>query len=94
VNAPQEWENNRMCIVSMVSDHYQKHYPEWFEPVEINPTVKPVINIVRQMPDDIKEALRDIVKRLDEIDKKLNERDCHDDSKERFFKTIGLSEEE
>lgn len=65
-----------MCVVSAVSDYYFK-MPE---PERY------------QFDDDTKKMLREVVRRLDEIDKKLGDVECHDEKKAEFMKIIGYTE--
>lgn len=48
---------------------------------------------VRSMDDDTKRLLREVVQRLDQIDKRLNDRDCFDEEKKKFLAAIRYEEE-
>lgn len=79
-----------MCVVSAVSDYYMR--PNTWPPNSIpnQPQWVPTV----PFDQETKDALKEIVKRLDEIDKKLKDRECMDDKKVAFFKVIGYSPEE
>ncbi len=67
-----------MCAVSMISTYYME--PQ--HPSVPNPY---------RFDNETKQALREIVRRLDELDKKLNDRECVDELKEQFFAIIEYS---
>jgi len=75
-----------MCAVSAVSDYYmQPRSPFWPNYTPPSTTPVPVID------EETKAILREIVKKLDEVDKKLGDRECMDAKKEEFFKVIGYT---
>lgn len=69
-----------MCAVSMVSDYYTKIWPERF-PAKADPWRDP----------EIAKMLKDIIERLDKVDKKLNDIECNEESKTKFLKDIGAN---
>lgn len=70
-----------MCAVSAVSDYYMK-IPNVLGPNTWPPQPK-------DMDDETKKMLREVIRRLDEIDKRLGDRECMDDKKQEFLKAIG-----
>jgi len=78
-----------MCAVSMISDYYMR-------PVTIDPTnihaVPNSIPVIRTVDDETKKMLLEVIKRLDEIDKRLNDKECMDETKAEFYKEIGYKE--
>lgn len=82
-----------MCMVSMISDDYFKRRPDWFIPEPIVPQQGPIV--VKQGPDEeTKQLLREIIKKLDKLDKKEGLKDCMDETKKKFYKIIELDESE
>lgn len=65
-----------MCAVSRISDYYTA------------PSQIKVWTAVQKEPD-LQDQLKEIIKRLDELDKKLNDKECMDDKKKEFFEGIG-----
>lgn len=68
-----------MCVVSMISDYYMK-------------PIHPNVPNPHKFDNETKHLLLDIIKRLDELDKKLGDRDCMDDVKKEFFDIIGYKD--
>jgi hypothetical protein len=65
-----------MCAVSMVSDYYTRTIPTTFPPP-------------RTWDDETKEMMRKIIELLDKVDKRLGDRECLDNQKQKFFEDIG-----
>jgi len=72
----------------MVSDYYMRPLPT------VIPNQVPTYIPTHSFDQEMKDMLKEVVKRLDEIDKKLKDRECMDDKKVAFFKVIGYSPEE
>jgi hypothetical protein len=66
-----------MCAVSAITDYYFNTWPNRFPEAP-----------VQSFPDDIKKDLLDIIKRLDQIDKRLNDIECSDPSKETLIQAL------
>lgn len=58
-----------MCMVSMVTQGFPQQYPDWQQTTPLSTLVE----------------LKEILKRLDAIDKKLEAKDCADEKKAKFF---------
>lgn len=69
-----------MCAVSFVSDYYQD---KWNDP--IRPNVYPWTS-----DPELKDLMKDIIKKLDSIDKKLGDTECKDDKKQLFLESLDL----
>lgn len=65
-----------MCVVSAISNYYSPSYL--------------TIPTPREWDEDTKKLMREVIKRLDEIDKRLNDKECMDDKKQEFFEAIGM----
>ena len=81
-----------MCVVSAVSDYYRRPNPNPWSPTSA-PTF-PTYSPTYVLDQETKDMLCEVVKRLDEIDKKLKDRECMDDKKVAFFKVIGYEPSE
>jgi len=83
-----------MCVVSAVSDYYTRPYQqiadEWNDLIK-NPIPMPAFPPVKDMSDEIRKELAEVIKRLDKIDKKLNDIECHDDAKKQFLTELKLT---
>lgn len=66
-----------MCAVSMISDYYS---PRIWPHMDQGP--------VKVIDEETKNMLRDVVKRLDEIDQRLKDRDCMDEKKAKFLEWL------
>lgn len=67
-----------MCAVSMVTDYYQHMFPQSFP---LNPAPW-------QSDPAVAQQLLEVLRRLDAIDKRLNDRECLDEAKARFIKDL------
>lgn len=70
-----------MCSVSAVSDYYMQTWPQRFQQ---NPTPW-------QSDPEVRRLLLEVVNRLDAIDKRLGDIECHDAAKEAFLRDIGAN---
>ncbi len=82
-----------MCISSAVSDYYQNTYPAR------NPQMYPWVGtppppVVHSFDPETKDLLRQALKILDKIDKRLGDIECMDESKKAFLAAIGMKPEE
>jgi hypothetical protein len=68
-----------MCVVSAVSDYYRPRH-------DFVPNYPPVQN----WDWETKQLLREALQRLDKIDKRLGDIECHDESKAALLKELGL----
>jgi hypothetical protein len=84
-----------MCASSVISDYYQNTYPNRFNPVS-PATYMPALpqTVVHQFDAETKDMLRQALKLLDKIDKKLGDVECMDDAKKAFLATLGLNPED
>lgn len=87
-----------MCSVSAVSDYYTSTYPgrltgpppnaigmpAWTKPQEI----------VHTFDTETKDMLRQALRLLDKIDKRLGDVECMDETKAAFLATLGLKPED
>lgn len=88
-----------MCSVSAVSQYYQDTYPNRINPYQqlqqphpgLGGFVNPVQQIVHTFDPETKEMLRQALKLLDKIDKRLGDVECMDDTKAAFLATLGLT---
>ncbi len=83
-----------MCSVSAVSDYYRdRTLPHGWEPIpaRANPFVQPYLPPVQQWDQEAKQLLREVLERLDKLDKRLGDIECHDESKAELRKQLGLS---
>jgi hypothetical protein len=73
-----------MCVYSAVSDYYTRTWPERHpeKPMPFAP--------FGTADDETKRLLREALERLDKIDKRLGDVECHDEAKEKFKKMVGL----
>ena len=77
-----------MCAVSMITDHYGQ-YDYWRSPPPPSPIPWP-IGLPTTLPWDraALDDLKDIIKRLDALDKKLGLAECEDPKKAEWMKGI------
>jgi hypothetical protein len=69
-----------MCSVSAVSEYYQR---DW---MQRNPTTL----LPWQSDPVVQQLLREVITRLDQIDKRLGDIECNEPAKEAFLKDLGL----
>lgn len=87
-----------MCVVSMVSDHFtdkwKREHPDWWQgPHFPAPTTAPfaVPPVSREEFDALKRevvAMKELLKRAADYDKRNNEPDCHLDEKIAMLRKI------
>ncbi len=80
-----------MCSVSMISDYYRdRTLPQGGQPMPAaaNPFSLPPI---QQWDPEAKQLLREVLERLDKLDKRLGDIECHDDSKAALRKELDLA---
>ncbi len=68
-----------MCSVSAVSDYYMRQWP-------INNPQTP--NVMKVVDDETKQMIRDVMKRLDQIDKRLGDVECLDAQKAKWLEEL------
>ncbi len=78
-----------MCSSSVVSDYYQNTYPA--RNPQIYPWPSPVVH---SFDPETKDLLRQALKILDKIDKRLGDIECMDESKKAFLAALGMKPEE
>jgi len=86
-----------MCSVSMISDYYRdRTYPPQYpwpnpnNPNTLQPPVQPYMPPINVWDQESKQLLREVLERLDKLDKRLGDIECHDDSKAALRKELGL----
>ena len=77
-----------MCAVSMITDHY-RDLQQWQQPhalpaIQWPPALPPTLPWTREAVDEFKE----IIKRLDALDKKLGLEHCEDPKKAEWMQAI------
>lgn len=70
-----------MCVVSMVTDYYNDIWPKRW-PSNPRPW---------EQDEELKKQLKEVLERLDQIDKKLKDKDCKDEKKKKFIKALGAN---
>ena len=70
-----------MCAVSLVSDHYGQHPTQPFQWPPVLPQTLP-------WTPEVFNELKEVMRRLDEIDKKLGLQHCEDPKKAEWMKSI------
>jgi len=83
-----------MCSVSAVSQYYTETYPQRLNPFQ-QPVPMPGLGglqpqIVHTFDAETKEMMRQALKLLDKIDKRLGDIECMDDAKKAFFQSLGM----
>lgn len=68
-----------MCASSVVSDYYGRTQPGWFSPSGPAPDA------------ETQRLLREVMLRLDAVDKRLGDIECKDPEKAKFAAAIGLA---
>jgi hypothetical protein len=77
-----------MCIVSMISDGFNKPWgTPWNTPNNPGPVLPPK-DIFNNWPDNTVRQFAEIIQRLDAIDKVLGLRDCKDKEKQEFLDAL------
>lgn len=88
-----------MCSVSAVSEYYQNTYPNR------NPFMTPAIpmpgsggyvqpqSVVHTFDAETKDMLRQALRLLDKIDKRLGDVECMDDAKKSFLQSLDINPE-
>lgn len=91
-----------MCSVSAVSSYYTETYPNRMNPNPFQGLGPPAIpmpgiggyqppqTVVHQFDAETKDMLRQALKLLDKIDKKLGDVECMDEAKAAFLKSLDL----
>lgn len=83
-----------MCSVSAVSDYYTNTYPNRINPNPFQGLGTPLHGIqqpvVHTFDAETKDMLRQALKLLDRIDKRLGDVECMDDTKAAFLATLNL----
>jgi len=86
----------------MISDYYRDRtfpgnpYPNVYPPSVVPNSPVPNVFIQPQLPpinvwdQESKQLLREVLERLDKLDKRLGDIECHDDSKAALRKELGL----
>lgn len=77
-----------MCTVSMIADYYDKRTWPGSPPFPYNPPAP--LPPVPQWDEESKRLLREVLERLDKLDKRLGDIECNDIAKEKLFKQLGL----
>lgn len=70
-----------MCASSVVSDYYMKQWPNSFPSTP---------NVIQVADEETKRLLREVMKKLDEIDKRLGDVECMDEKKAQWLKELGV----
>lgn len=82
-----------MCSYSMIADYYGQRinpgYP-YNQPINPQPFVQPYLPPVQQWDAESKQLLREVLERLDKLDKRLGDIECHDESKDELKRQLGL----
>lgn len=78
-----------MCSVSVISEYYFYQQP-LMQTIPYAPVQRPYIPPVQQWDQEAKQLLREVLERLDKLDKRLGDLECHDDSKAALRKELGL----
>lgn len=71
-----------MCAFSVVSDYYINTWPSRFPN---DPLPKRI-----QLDPQLRQMLKDVLDRLDKIDKRLGDIECHDETKAEFLRQVGF----
>lgn len=82
-----------MCSVSAVSDYYTRTYPDRFGVSPFQQPVLPMSPITVPPPfadAETKDMMRQVIRMLDKIDKKLGDVECMDDAKKQFLKALDI----
>lgn len=90
-----------MCSVSAVSDYYTRTYPDRFGVFPFSPTnvptplpsTLPATVTVPVADAETREMMRQVLKLLDKIDKRLGDIECMDAEKAPFLKALDLDPE-
>jgi len=81
-----------MCAVSFISDHYNQlpSYPFVPAPQPVLPPIPWPTGLPTSLPwtQDALDQLKDILKRLDALDKKLGLAECEDPKKAEWMKAV------
>jgi hypothetical protein len=82
-----------MCVVSNIGDYYGQRYREWprIDPFRM-PDQLPTPSIPPQDPKDLAEQMRkfmELVKKGEEADKAMGEKDCEKGEVKKFIKQVG-----
>jgi len=80
-----------MCSVSAISDYYgERIYPGRtlipYDGLRLQPYLPPI----PQWDAETKRLLSEVLERLDAIDKRLGDVECHDESKAELKRQLGL----
>jgi hypothetical protein len=82
-----------MCSVSAVSAYYTDTYPNRLNPYQQAvpmPNLGGLHPVVHTFDAETKEMMRQALKLLDKIDKRLGDIECLDDAKAGFMKALDL----
>ena len=83
-----------MCSVSAVSEYYTGPYIDRFglSPFQPNtiPNFPTATKPIRVADEETKEMMRQALRLLDKIDKRLGDIECMDDAKKAFFQSLGM----
>lgn len=89
-----------MCSVSAVSDYYTRQWPDRFGYNPFQPGIglplpnaipMPQTSPIQIVDSETKEMMRQVLKLLDKIDKKLGDVECMDAEKAEFLKSLDLN---
>jgi len=84
-----------MCAVSAISDYYSNpNHLQHFNIPASNPFPSVPVTSPKEFDPGTKQMLQEVIRRLDEIDKRLGDRECMDDKKREFYDAIGYKEGE
>lgn len=81
-----------MCATSYISDYYRdRAIPNnpWIQQPLQQP-LTPYLPPINVWDQESKQLLREVLERLDKLDKRLGDIECHDESKAELRKQLGL----
>jgi hypothetical protein len=82
-----------MCATSAISDYYRDRTDPvnpWPQPQPPVPFPQPYLPPIQIWDQESKQLLREVLDRLDKLDKRLGDIECHDDSKAELKRQLGL----
>lgn len=81
-----------MCSVSAVSDYYMRQYPDrtGINPFQPTMPMSPLTGPLPVVDSETKEMMRQALKLLDKIDKRLGDIECMDEAKKQFLKALDI----
>jgi hypothetical protein len=84
-----------MCSVSVVSDYYRDRSRDW-QTIPMPGPMYPYnpagpLPPVSQWDRESKQLLREVIERLDKLDHRLRDIECHDKSKAELRRQLGLA---